>query len=83
MVDRPLVLRKIERIQTYLDTIRQKKDPGIDAFQMDRDLQSIILFNLIQAIQACSDIAAHIISDAGWEVPGSQAEAFETLAEKR
>ena len=83
MVDRPLVLRKIEKIETYLGSIQKKKDPGNDAFQKDRDLQSIVLFNLIQAIQACSDIAAHIISDAGWEMPGSQAESFETLAKKK
>jgi uncharacterized protein YutE (UPF0331/DUF86 family) len=83
MVDRPLVLRKIEKIETYLCSIRKKHDPGITAFQRDRDLQSIVLFNLIQSIQACSDIAAHIISDAGWDVPGSQAEAFETLAKKK
>jgi uncharacterized protein YutE (UPF0331/DUF86 family) len=83
MVDRPLVMRKIEKIGTYLSLIRQKKDPGIDVFQKDRDLQSIVLFNLIQAIQSCIDIAAHIISDAGWDVPGTQAEFFETLSKKK
>jgi uncharacterized protein YutE (UPF0331/DUF86 family) len=83
MVDRPLVLRKIEKIEIYLGATRARKDPGIAAFQKDSDIQSIILFNLIQAIQACSDIAAHILSDAGWEVPGSQAAIFETLTKKK
>jgi len=83
MVDKSLVLRKIDKIETYLGIIRGKKDPGIDAFQKDRDLQSIVLFNLIQAIQSCIDIGTHIISDAGWDMPGTQADIFEDLAKKK
>lgn len=83
MVDKPLILRKIDRIETYLKQIRQKKDPGIESFKKDRDLQSIVLFNLIQSIQSCIDIGTHIISDSGWEAPGSQADIFEILAQKK
>ena len=83
MVDKPLILRKIDRIETYLKQIRQKKDSGIEAFKKDRDLQGIVLFNLIQSIQSCIDIGTHIISDSGWEMPGSQADIFETLAQKK
>lgn len=83
MVDKPLILRKIDRIETYLKQIRQKKDPGIEAFKKDKDIQGIVLFNLIQSIQSCIDIGTHIISDSGWEMPGSQADIFETLAQKK
>jgi len=83
LVDKPLILRKIDRIETYLKQIRQKKDSGIEAFKKDRDLQGIVLFNLIQSIQSCIDIGTHIISDSGWEMPGSQADIFETLAQKK
>jgi uncharacterized protein YutE (UPF0331/DUF86 family) len=83
LVDRPLILRKIERIEAYLKQIRQKKDPGFDAFRKDRDLQSIVLFNIIQSIQACMDIGAHIISDAGWGIPGSQSDLFEILSQNK
>ncbi len=83
MVDKPLILRKIDRIETYLKQIRQKKDSGIEAFKKDRDIQGIVLFNLIQSIQSCIDIGTHIISDSGWEMPGSQADIFETLAQKK
>lgn len=83
MVDKPLIWKKLERIETYLKQIRLKKDPGSDLFDKDRDLQSIILFNLIQAIQACLDIGSHIISDMGWESPGTQAGIFESLAEHK
>jgi len=83
LVDSPLVQRKLEKIEGYLRQIRLKKDPGISLFRTDRDLQSIILFNLMQSIQACMDIGAHIISDEEWETPSSQAGIFETLAENK
>lgn len=70
-------------METYLNQVRQKKDPGIKSFANDRDLQSIVLFNLIQAIQTCIDIGAHIISDSEWETPATQAEVFEMLSKNK
>ena len=83
MVDKPLIGRKIERVEGYLKQIRSKKDPGIAVFVKDSDLQSIVLFNLIQAIQSCIDIGSHIISDSEWETPSTQAEIFEILSSKK
>ena len=83
MVDKSLVLRKIERIDAYLKQVRQKRDPGFEVFRKDIDLQSIVLFNLIQSIQASVDIGAHIISDSEWGVPGSQSDIFEILAQHK
>lgn len=83
MVDKSLLSKKLERVETYLNQIRQKRYPGITLFSKDRDLQSIILFNLVQAIQTCIDIGAHIISDSGWETPSTQAEIFEMLAKNK
>jgi uncharacterized protein YutE (UPF0331/DUF86 family) len=83
LVDRALILRKFERIETYLKQIRSKKDPGFETFRKDKDLQSIVLFNLIQTIQACADIGSHIISDSEWEAPGAQADIFEILAQHK
>ena len=82
MVDKTLIRKKLERIQIYLQQVRQKKDPGIASFIKDKDLQSIVLFNLIQAIQSCIDMGAHIISDSEWETPSTQAEIFHILASK-
>ena len=83
MVDKTLVAKKLERAAAYLGRIRRKNDPGVVSFSKDGDLQSIILFNLIQAIQTCIDIGAHIISDSGWSAPSTQAEIFEILAENK
>ena len=83
MIDKSLVLRKIERIDAYLKQVRQKRDPRFEVFRKDIDLQSIVLFNLIQSIQASIDIGAHIISDSEWGVPGSQSDIFEILAQHK
>lgn len=83
MVDKALIGRKLERAESYLKQIRMKKDPGITLFVKDSDLQSIILFNLIQAIQSCIDMGSHIISDSEWETPSTQAEIFEILASNK
>lgn len=83
MVDRPLVERKLAKVEEYLKQIRGKKDPGPTLFGEDKDLQSIIMFNLVQAIQSCMDIGSHIISDSGWEMPSTQAGIFESLADKK
>jgi len=83
LVDKSLISKKLERIENYLKQIRQKEDPGTVLFLKDSDLQSIILFNLIQLIQSCVDIGAHIISDSGWEAPATQADIFEILADNK
>ena len=40
-----------------------------------------MVFNLQMAIQNCIDIAAHIVSDEGYGVPGSSNEMFYMLEE--
>jgi uncharacterized protein YutE (UPF0331/DUF86 family) len=47
----------------------------------DIDRQESILFNLQMAIQNCIDIAAHIISEEGFGMPGSTNEMFYLLEE--
>ena len=39
-------------------------------------------FNLHIAVESCIDIAAHIISENGWGVPGSASEMFYLLEDK-
>jgi uncharacterized protein YutE (UPF0331/DUF86 family) len=39
--------------------------------------------SLFVAIQEAVDIAFHIVADEGWGMPGSYAEAFRILADKR
>ncbi len=82
MVDRDLVLVKASSVRRHLDRVTEKRDTDLRTFMRDIDRQESILFNLQMAIQNCIDIAAHIISDEGFGVPGSTNEMFYLLQEK-
>ncbi len=79
MVDRDLILAKAGSVQKYLSRVMEKRDTELQIFLKDLDRQESILFNLQMAIQNCIDIAAHIISEEGFGVPGSTNEMFYLL----
>lgn len=82
MVDRAIISRKVSYIEEHLRRIKELPLTSLDVFKKDTNIQDILLFNLTQAIQNCIDIAAHIVSDEGWGVPGTQSEMFDILAEQ-
>lgn len=82
MVRQPVIRGKIGRVEEHLKRIRVLPQRSLEAFKKDTVAQDVILFNLTQAIQGCIDIAAHIVSDEGWGLPGTQSEAFDILCEK-
>ena len=81
MVDKDLMLAKTSSVKRHLRRIEEKRNIDLNIFLKDIDLQESILFNLQMAIQNCIDIAAHIISDEGFGVPGSTNEMFYLLEE--
>ncbi len=83
MVDRDLILAKASSVKRHLSRVEEKLDTDFQAFLNDIDRQESMLFNLQMAIQNCIDIAAHIISEEGYGVPGSTGEMFSLLGEKR
>ncbi|MEK6766618.1 MAG: DUF86 domain-containing protein [Planctomycetota bacterium] len=83
MVDRDLILAKASSVKRHMSRIEEKLGTDLQTFLKDIDRQESILFNLQMAIQNCIDIAAHIISEEGYGVPGSTGEMFSLLGEKR
>ena len=81
MVDTDLVLAKAGSVKRHLNRIFEKRDITLGTFLKDIDIQESILFNIQMAVQNCIDIAAHIISDEGFGVPGSTNEMFYLLEE--
>ena len=79
MVDHDLVLAKAGLIQRHLRRIKGKGEVDLEAFLSDLDRQEVISFNLHLAIENCTDLAAHIISEEGLGVPGSASEMFYLL----
>lgn len=81
MVDRDLILTKAGSVKKHLRRIIKKRDTDLHTFLNDIDLQESILFNIQMAVQNCVDIAAHIVSEEGFGVPGSTNEMFYLLEE--
>jgi len=82
VVDRDLIIAKAASVSAHLDRIAAKTDSGLEDFLSEVDRQDIVAFNLHIAVESCIDIAAHIISENGWGVPGSASEMFYLLEDK-
>jgi len=81
VVDRDLVLIKASSVKRHLSRVIEKSNTDLKTFLKDIDRQESILFNLQMAVQNCIDIAAHIIGEEGFGVPGSTNEMFYLLGE--
>ena len=81
MVDTDLILAKAGSVKRHLNRVLEKSNTDLSAFLKDIDIQESILFNIQMAVQNCIDIAAHIISDEAYGVPGSTNEMFYLLEE--
>lgn len=81
MVDSDLILAKAGSVKRYLRRVIEKRNTGLQTFLEDIDRQESVLFNLQMAVQNCIDIAAHIIGEEGFGVPGSTSEMFYLLEE--
>jgi len=68
-------------VKRHLRRVIEKRNTDLQSFLEDIDRQESILFNLQMAVQNCIDIAAHIISEEGFGVPGSTNEMFYLLEE--
>jgi uncharacterized protein YutE (UPF0331/DUF86 family) len=78
-VDKDLILAKAGSVKSHLNRVFEKRDVELDNFIKDIDRQEIILFNIQTAVQNCIDIAAHIISEESFGVPGSTTEMLYIL----
>ena len=83
MVDRDVVLRKSEAIAHHASRLRAKLPLRPAALEADESLCNDVCFDLLQAIQACIDLAVHACTHESLGVPDSPAVAFKLLAKHR
>lgn len=81
MVRRDIVVQKLAELTDRASRVRANQKPDAATLASDRDALDLVSFNLMLAVQACADLAAHIIADEGWPTPASLAESFERLCE--
>ncbi len=81
MVDVDVLTVKLAEIADRTERVRSRCPADAEALTEDRDALELVSFNLILAIQACLDVASHIIADEGWRTATTLAESFVRLHE--
>ena len=81
MVQQEIVLRKLSELDQRVARVRTHRRATADELAADRDALDLVAFNLMLAVQAASDLAAHLIADEGWASPPTVGESFDRLAE--
>ncbi len=81
MVDRALILRKLEMLQEYINDLKSAKDINWEVYQHDLRAKRFVERTLHLCLEEIMDIAQHIISDEGLRMPQSYRDIFVVLAE--
>lgn len=81
MVDLDVVTAKLGELADRAERIRGHCPRTADELVRDRDIRDLVAFNLMLGVQACLDIASHLISDEAWAVAPSYGDAFRRLSE--
>jgi uncharacterized protein YutE (UPF0331/DUF86 family) len=80
VVDSALVAARVATVRDATSRIRSVLPRAPDDFLKDRTTREVVTLNLFVAIQACLDLAAHWLADAGLAVPATYGEVFAALA---
>ena len=80
VVDRTIVAAKVAAVRDATERVRAVLPVSPEVFASDRTTREVVVLNVFVAIQACLDLAAHWLADAGWELPGAYADVFTALA---
>ncbi len=73
--------RKSERIAHHVERLRRHLPLDAETLEASEDLANITMMDLLQAIQACIDLAAHCCSHEGLGAPSSPGDAFVALGQ--
>ena len=82
MVDRVLIERILSDIRANARDLRNAEDITWDVYQTDKRARRFIERTLHILIEACIDLAQHVIADEELREPGSYRDSFAVLAEK-
>lgn len=81
MVDRDLVRRKLGELAEYVAQVSEYRDVTVERYRADWKTQRIVERTLQMAIEACLDVASHIVADRSLRAPSTHAETFEILVQ--
>ena len=78
-MDSDVLAAKLETLRHCVQRVRAKTPPSAAALRSDDDAQDIICLNLERSVQACVDMAAHIVASGTRPSPRTMASAFDAL----
>jgi len=81
MVDKVLLERILANVRTYIQDLRNASDITWEIYKTDKRARRFVERTLHIIIEACIDIAQHIIADEQLREPTSYRDAFNVLAE--
>jgi len=81
MVKVDVVFRKVGRAGSWLNDAEEILSRPAEEFLADVKNRDLASFYLFLAVQECIDLAAHWVSDAGWNVPEDAGATCDLLAE--
>jgi uncharacterized protein YutE (UPF0331/DUF86 family) len=81
VVDRDLVRRKLTELSEYVSQVSEYRDVTIEQYRADWKTQRIVERTLQMAIEACVDVASHMVADRGLRAPATYADTFEILVQ--
>lgn len=81
MVRRDVAERKVARATSWLNDAEALLSRPVDEFANDAKCRDLACFYFFLAIQECTDLAAHVIADAGWAPPDEAASTFDIMTD--
>jgi uncharacterized protein YutE (UPF0331/DUF86 family) len=81
MVDTELVAAKLSELARRVKRVRVHRPGSADELGTSPDAFDLVSFNLMLAVQACLDVASHLIADERWAPARDLGGSFERLAE--
>jgi len=83
MVDRRIVSEKVDTVEKSIKRVIERRGENASEFIKNVDLQDSVILHLMQAIQGCIDLAAHIVSDEELGLAASTRDFFYILSDKK
>lgn len=82
MVDRHLAAAKLAELAERISRVRRCCPASLDGLRRDRDALDLVSFNLMLAVQSCSDLASYLIAAERWSPVPNLAAAFDRLCDQ-
>lgn len=83
MVDKNILVGRVERIEEHLRKIAAYRKMSLGEFLRDEKTQDIVEYNLFQIVNHFIDIIQHIVVDEEYGFPQTAYEAARILADKK